>query len=93
MDEATLQRSALIAISVTSFTTPMMLSGVNVALPAIGDAFGADAVTLSWVATAYLLSNAVFLLPFGKYADIVGRIVGIVGAILARLHATSSKIR
>ena len=51
----------------------MMLAAVIVALPAIGDELGANAVTLSWVATAYLLSSAIFLLPFGKYADIVGR--------------------
>ena len=31
------------------------------------------AIALSWVATAYLLSSAVFLVPFGKIADIYGR--------------------
>ena len=32
-----------------------------------------DAITLSWVATAYLLSSAVFLVPAGRIADIIGR--------------------
>ncbi len=32
-----------------------------------------DAIALSWVATAYLLAAAVFLVPFGKIADIYGR--------------------
>ncbi len=32
-----------------------------------------DAVTLGWVATAYLLSSAVLLVPFGRIADIHGR--------------------
>jgi EmrB/QacA subfamily drug resistance transporter len=32
-----------------------------------------DAVTLSWVSTAYLLSTAVLLVPFGKLGDIYGR--------------------
>ena len=32
-----------------------------------------DAISLSWVATAYLLASAVFLVPFGKIADIWGR--------------------
>jgi EmrB/QacA subfamily drug resistance transporter len=32
-----------------------------------------DAVALSWVATAYLLAAALFLVPFGKIADIYGR--------------------
>jgi len=28
---------------------------------------------LGWVATAYLLASAVFLVPFGKIADIYGK--------------------
>lgn len=32
-----------------------------------------DAVLLSWVATSYLLAAAMFLVPFGKLADIEGR--------------------
>lgn len=32
-----------------------------------------DAITLSWIATAYILSSAVFLVPVGKIADIYGR--------------------
>jgi EmrB/QacA subfamily drug resistance transporter len=50
-----------------------MGSATNVALPAIGREFSMDAVLLSWVATAYLLAAAVFLVPFGRYADIHGR--------------------
>jgi len=32
-----------------------------------------DAVSLGWVATAYLLASAMFLVPFGRVADIYGR--------------------
>ncbi len=32
-----------------------------------------DAILLSWVPMAYVLSGAIFLLPFGKIADIYGR--------------------
>jgi MFS family permease len=32
-----------------------------------------DTVTLGWVAIAYLLASAVFLVPFGRIADIHGR--------------------
>jgi len=31
-----------------------------------------DAILLSWIATSYLLSAAVFMVPFGKIADIYG---------------------
>ncbi|MFO7773626.1 MAG: MFS transporter [Dehalococcoidia bacterium] len=50
-----------------------MASSVNVALPSIGKDLALDAVTLGWVATAYLLSSAVLLVPFGRIADIYGR--------------------
>lgn len=52
---------------------PFTISSVNVALPTIQAEFSADAVRLSWVATSYLLAVAVFLVPFGKMADIYGR--------------------
>jgi len=50
-----------------------MGSAINIALPSIGKEFAMDAILLSWVATAYLLAAAVFLVPFGKIADIHGR--------------------
>ncbi len=50
-----------------------MSSALNVALPILGKEFGMDAVTLGWVATAYTLAIAVFLVPFGRAADIHGR--------------------
>lgn len=67
------RKSALIIASFGSFLTPFMGSFINVALPRIGEEFGANAVILSWVATAYLLAAAVFLIPFGRLADIYGR--------------------
>jgi EmrB/QacA subfamily drug resistance transporter len=57
----------------SSFVTPFMGSAVNIALPSIGQEFGMDAVLLAWVTTSYLLAGTVFLLPFGRFADIYGR--------------------
>jgi len=76
------ERVALVVATLASFLTPFMGSATNVALPAIGREMGLDAVDLSWVATAYLLSAAVFLLPFGKLADIHGRKRVFVGGLL-----------
>jgi EmrB/QacA subfamily drug resistance transporter len=53
--------------------TPFMGSAINIALPSIAEAFQIDAVLLSWVATSYLLASAIFLVPFGRLADIHGR--------------------
>jgi len=50
-----------------------MASSVNIALPAIQKDFSVNAVILTWVSTAYLLSIAVCLLPSGKLSDIYGR--------------------
>lgn len=52
---------------------PFLISSVNIALPDIQQAFGADVVLLSWIATAYLLSIAAVLVPAGKIADHWGR--------------------
>ena len=67
------QRTALIIAGLAAFLAPFMGSSINIALPAIGRQFHADAVTLSWVATGYLLAAAVFLVPFGRLGDIKGR--------------------
>ena len=72
-EDASVQRIALLVTTLSSLLTPMMGSAVNIAMPAIAKTFAMDAVLLSWVASAYLLAAAVFLLPFGRLADIVGR--------------------
>jgi EmrB/QacA subfamily drug resistance transporter len=71
--DKSLEKSALIVATLSSFMGPFTISSVNVALPTIQAEFYADAVLLSWVATAHLLAIAVFLVPFGKAADIYGR--------------------
>ena len=73
MDDAATKRAALLVATLTSFLTPFMGSSVNIALPSIGREFAMDAVLLGWVATSYLLSAAMFLVPFGRIADIHGR--------------------
>ncbi|MBN1399666.1 MAG: MFS transporter [Anaerolineae bacterium] len=68
-----MRRAAFVAAMLSSFVTPLMSSTVNVALPRIGAEFGMDAVLLGWVATAYSLAAGVFLVPFGRLSDILGR--------------------
>ncbi len=66
------RKCALIIATLTSFLPPFMASSINIALPAIGAEFSMDAILLGWIATSYLLSAAVFMVPFGKIADIYG---------------------
>jgi EmrB/QacA subfamily drug resistance transporter len=91
----TTKRVVLIIAIMSSFLTPFTSSSVNIALPSIGTQLSLNAVALSWVATAYLLAAAAFLIPFGRIADIYGRkkifrLGIIIDAIASILCVTSS---
>ncbi len=72
-EEKSLQNNVLLVAAIGSFLTPFMGSSVNIALPVIGQEFSMKAVHLGWVATSYLLTAAMVLVPVGKLADIYGR--------------------
>lgn len=59
--------------TLASFMTAFMGSSINIALPVIGDEFNANALLLSWLSTAYIVTTAALLLPVGKLTDIYGR--------------------
>jgi len=63
----------LIIATLGAFITSFLGSAVNIALPSIGTEFTLDAVLLGWISTSYLLATAIFLVPFGKLADIYGQ--------------------
>jgi MFS family permease len=65
--------AAMLVAGMSSFITPFTSSSVNIALPSIDRELLLNAVALSWVATAYLLSAAALLVPLGRIADIYGR--------------------
>lgn len=73
LPERTQPGYALLVTTLASFLNPFMGSSINLAVTAIGAEFEADALTLSWVITAFLLTSAAFLLPFGRLADLHGR--------------------
>lgn len=64
----------LFVSAVASFITAFMGSAINVAIPEIGKEFSSSAVLLSWIATAYILTSVVLLIPAGKISDIYGRV-------------------
>jgi len=82
------QRAALLIAGMSAFLTPFIGSSTNIALPSLGREFALDAITLSWVATSFLLAAAMFLVPLGRLADIYGRKkVFTYGAILYTLSS------
>ena len=73
MEDRLMKRITLFVVTLAAFLTPFDGSAVNIALPSIGKEFSMDVISLGWVATAYLLASAMFLVPFGRVADICGR--------------------
>ncbi len=73
MNNRSLKRPVLIIAALSSFMAPFMGSAVNLALPEIGEEFGADAIGLNWIVSSYILASAILLLPAGRMADRVGR--------------------
>jgi EmrB/QacA subfamily drug resistance transporter len=67
------RRPALLVTTVGAFLTAFMGASVNVALPTIGKEFSMTAILLSWLTLSYLLTGAMFLVPFGRIGDIHGR--------------------
>lgn len=89
---------ALIVVLLGYFLIPFMITSINIALPVIGKEFSIDAVLLNWVVTSYILASSMFLIPFGKLADIYGRkkiytygfIVFIIGSLLSALSTSAT---
>jgi len=85
------RKVVMLVVTLAAFVTPFLASAVNVALPTIGRDLAMDAIQLTWLATAYILSAAVFMVPMGRLADIYGRkrifTYGVVGLILSSLLA------
>lgn len=81
----------LVMLLLNAFSTPLMLSSTNVALPGIAEGLSLSALTLSWVPMAFLMASAMFVLVFGKLSDGLGRkrvfLTGVVCVIASSLFA------
>lgn len=81
----------LLTVIIGTFLGRLDQTIVNLALPKIIDAFSITVSSAGWIATAYILANAVFVPIWGKLGDTLGRkkvyIIGfavfILGSVLA----------
>ncbi|KAA6299814.1 MAG: Multidrug resistance protein Stp [Candidatus Ordinivivax streblomastigis] len=73
MQKETNRNLALFVLCAASFLVPFMGSAINLSLPQISETFSMKAVSLSWIATSYLIATAVFQVPFARLADLFGR--------------------
>ena len=72
-NEKSMRRAAIVITVASGMMIPFMGSAVNIVLPAMGKEFALNTVQMGWILTAFLLTSAVFLLPFGRLSDIIGR--------------------
>ena len=72
-NEKSMRRAAIVITVASGMLIPFMGSAVNIVLPLMGKEFTLNTVQMGWVLTAFLLTSAVFLLPFGRLSDIIGR--------------------
>lgn len=73
MDRRVNKKAVLTITTLGAFIVPFMTSAVNVALPSISKEFLMNTVALNWVALSFTLTSAMFIFPFGRLADILGR--------------------
>ncbi|HPN83024.1 MAG TPA: MFS transporter [Spirochaetota bacterium] len=65
----------MLAVMGGVFLTAFLGSSLNIAIPDIENEFSVPASLIGWVATAYILTNAAFLLIAGWFGDRYGRIL------------------
>jgi len=62
----------LITVMVGTVLIGLDRTVVNLAIPSIISDFGITVTAAAWIATAYIISNAVFVPVFGKLGDLFG---------------------
>lgn len=89
--ESNLKWWVLITVMVGTFLGRIDSTIVNLAIPSIIDDFGITVSAAGWIATAYILANAVFVPIWGKLGDTIGRkkvyILGFTGFIIGSILA------
>lgn len=63
----------LLTVIIGTFLGRLDQTIVNLALPKMMTDFGVSVTTISWIATAYILANAVFVPVWGKLGDRIGQ--------------------
>lgn len=67
------QKLIIFAMMIGIFLCMLDTTVMNIALPAIQSGLNINLSTLSWALNVYTITFAVFTIPFGRIADIMGR--------------------
>ncbi len=93
MKQSNLQWLVLATVIVGTFLGTVDRTIVNLALPNMAADFGISTALAAWIATAYMIANAIFVPVWGKLGDTIGRkkvyiagfLIFIFGSVLAGL--------
>ncbi len=64
----------LLVAVLTALLTTFTGSALNLSIPSIDSEFQAGATAIGWVINGYILAAATFSVPFGRLADLTGRV-------------------
>lgn len=90
-EKSSLKWLVLLTVIIGTFLGRLDQTIVNLAIPKIINDYGITVTAASWIATAYIIANAIFVPIWGKLGDTIGRkkvyLIGfsifIVGSVLA----------
>jgi DHA2 family multidrug resistance protein len=93
MKTSNVQWLVLATVIVGTFLGTIDRTIVNLAIPKMAGDFGITTTLAAWIATAYMIANAVFVPVWGKLGDTIGRkkvyiagfLIFIIGSVLAGL--------
>src|SRR5476651_787916 len=81
----------LATVMIASFLGRLDGTIVNLALPKIISDLGITVSQASWISTAYIIANAIFVPIFGKLGDLIGKkplyLFGIIGFVITSMLA------
>ncbi len=67
------ERAVIWACYISGFITPLLSTMMNLSLVSIGEDFDVGSHDLAYVNSSFLLASVIFMVPFSKLADIVGK--------------------
>ena len=92
-EKSSLKWLVLLTVIIGTFLGRLDQTIVNLAIPKIINDYGITITAASWIATAYIIANAVFVPIWGKLGDTIGRkkvyllgfTIFIIGSVLASM--------
>ncbi|MBQ7621421.1 MAG: MFS transporter, partial [Candidatus Methanomethylophilaceae archaeon] len=66
-------KAVVLACYISGFIAPLLSTMMNLSLVNIGEEFDVGSHDLAYVNSAFLLTSVIFMVPFARLADIIGK--------------------